>query len=208
MSKDIAIEVLKYLDFNDGVYFSAGAQDGLFQSNTVILERAKNWTGILVEPSPAAYSACLKNRSQEKNIIIHGALVSADYGKPTIMGDFFGHPMHSIGGKRLNNAGNSVIEVPAYTMNEILEKYNVEKIDFLSLDTEGFEYWILKDLNFEKWAPKWAMIEWNIGEDELFPFMESKGYECIGNISQFTVEDDPGYQNLHQDFLFKLKDNK
>jgi FkbM family methyltransferase len=206
LSKDIAIEVLKYLDFNDGVYFSAGAQDGLFQSNTVILERAKNWTGILVEPSPAAYSACLKNRSQEKNIIIHGALVSADYGKPSIMGDFFGHPMNSIGGKRLNNVGNSVIEVPAYTMNEILEKYNVEKIDFLSLDVEGFEYWIIKDLNFERWAPTYALIEWNVGEDELFPFMTSKGYENLGNISDFNLTDDPQWPGSHQDWLFKLKD--
>jgi len=206
MSKDIAIEVLKYLDFNDGVYFDAGAQNGEFQSNTVILERAKNWTGILVEPSPKAYSDCLKNRSQEKNIIIHGALVSADYGKPTIMGDFFGHPMNSIGGKRLNNAGNSVIEVPAYTMNEVLEKYNVDKIDFLSLDIEGLEYWVLKDLNFDKWAPKWALIEWNEGEDELFPFMKSKGYDCVGNISDFNLVDDPQWPQTHQDWLFKLKD--
>jgi len=165
LSKDIAIEMLKYLDFNDGKFFEVGAQDGLFQSNTVILERTRNWSGILMEPSPAAYNACLKNRDQEKNIIVHGALVSADYGKPSIMGDFFGHPMNSIGGKRLNNSGNSVIEVPAYTMNEILEKYNVEKIDFLSLDIEGQELWVLKDLNFEKWAPIYALIEWNVGED-------------------------------------------
>jgi hypothetical protein len=122
------------------------------------------------------------------------------------MGDFFGHPMNSIGGKRLNNVGNSVIEVPAYTMNEILEKYNVEKIDFLSLDVEGFEYWIIKDLNFEKWAPTYALIEWNVGEDELFPFMTSKGYENLGNISDFNLTDDPLWPQTHQDFLFKLKD--
>ena len=56
------------------------------------------------------------------------------------------------------------------------------------MDIEGQELWVLKDLNFEKWAPTYALIEWNVGEDELFSFMESKGYENLGNISDFNSE--------------------
>lgn len=206
MSKIVADEILKYINFRDGIYIECGSSDGLFQSNSLRLEKEFGWTGILIEPSPNAYNACLQNRDNEKNIIIHGALVSNDYKGDTITGDFFGHPMNSVGGTRLNNQQNSVVEVPAYTITQLLSYFEIEKVDFFSLDTEGYELEILHGLDFETWSPKWFLIEWNAGEDEIFPFMESKGYECIGNISDFNLIDDELWPQNHQDFLFKLKE--
>jgi len=207
MSKIVADEIFKYLDFNDGKYLEVGAADGLFQSNSLRLEKEKNWTGILIEASPQAYSQCLKNRDNAKNAIIYGALVSSDYPKNTIVGDFYGHPMNSVGGKRLNNQINSNIEVPAYTLIEVLTSLNIDKIDAMFIDAEGYEMEILRGLDFETWKPYFFLIEWNIGEDDLFPFMESKGYECVGNISDFNLIDDPLWPQNHQDFGFKLKEN-
>ena len=68
---------------------------------------------------------------------------------------------------------------------------------------------ILKYIDFDngfKWHPKFCLIEWNVGEDELFPLMESNGYENLGNISNFNLIDDVNYDGQHQDYLFKLKD--
>jgi hypothetical protein len=113
--------------------------------------------------------------------------------------------MGSIGGKRLHNEKNSVIEVPAYTLDFILQECRVNKIDLLALDIEGQEMSALAGLTFEKYAPKFALIEWNAGEDELFPFMESKKYENLGCISNFNPIDDIGYDGSHNDYLFKLK---
>lgn len=203
MSKESSIEILKYLNFDNGFYVCAGANNGIFQSNTYTLEKARHWNGILIEASPSAAQQCAQNRPN--NIVINCALVSQDYKEPTIKGDFNGHPMGSIGGKRLHNEGNSVIEVPAYTLDFILRECHVDKIDFLSLDTEGYELEILHGLTFEKHAPKFALIEWNKGEDDLFPFMESKGYENLGAISDFNEKDDPLWNYEHQDYLFKLK---
>ncbi len=206
MSKDVAVEILKYLDFDNGFFIEAGSNDGVFQSTTLTLEKERGWHGILIEPSPSAYNECLKNRSNDKNIIIHGALVSSEYKGDTVIGDFYGHPMNSIGGKRLNNFANANVEVPAYTITEILNQFNIEKIDFFSLDVEGQELFVLNGFDFERWKPTYFLIEWNAGEDELFPFMESKGYENLGNISQFNILDDVGYTGIHNDFLFKLKE--
>ena len=206
MSKDISIEILKYIDFDNGVYIEAGANDGKFQSLSYTLEKEKGWSGLLVEPSPDAYNECLKNRDQEKNVIIHGALVSDSYGKDTITGDFYGHPMNSVGGKRLNNQANSVVEVPAYTITQLLVYFEFDHIDLFALDTEGYEMEILRGLNFDLYKPRFFAIEWNEGEDELFPFMESKGYENLGNISDFNLIDDPKWPGCHQDWLFKLKE--
>jgi len=204
MSKIIADEVIKYLDFDNGFFIEVGANDGLTSSNTIALEK-RGWRGMLIEPSYIAYNACLRTRGNGRNIIIQAALVSNDYHKSLIAGDFTGHPMSSIGGKRLNNEDKALILVPAYTITELLTQFKIEHVDFFSLDTEGYETEILAGVDFEKWSPTFFLIEWNVGEDDLFPFMESKGYECLGNISQFTIEDDPGWQGQHQDYLFKLK---
>jgi FkbM family methyltransferase len=203
MSKDTSIEILHYLNFNNGFYIEAGSSNGIFQSNTYTLERARYWTGILIEASPSAAQQCAQNRPN--NIVINAALVGDDYQEPTIKGDFNGHPMGSIGGKRLHNEKNSIIEVPAYTLDFILQECHVDKIDFLSLDVEGQEISVISGLTFEKYAPKFALIEWNVGEDELFPFMESKGYENLGCISNFNPIDDIGYDGSHNDYFFKLK---
>jgi len=206
MSKIVADEILKYLDFNDGKYFEVGSSNGLFQSNSLRLEQEQNWSGILVEASPQAYNECLLNRDNNKNIIVFGALVADDYVGDTIKGDFNGHPMGSIGGRRLNNQANANIEVPTYTVTQILNYFEIDHIDFFALDVEGFELDVLHGIDFETWSPTYFLIEWNAGEDELFPFMESKGYENLGNISDFNLVDDPQWPQNHQDFLFKLKE--
>lgn len=206
MGNIISDEILKYIDFDNGFYLESGAQNGLLQSNSLRLEQEKGWKGILIEPSPNAFNECQKNRSRENNIMHYGALVGSDYEEPTITGDFYGLAMSSINGKRLNKQDNFTIEVPAYTLNEVLELYKIDKLDFLSLDIEGFEYWVIKDFDFKKWHPKFCLIEWNVGEDELFPFMESNGYENLLNISNFNLIDDVNYDSQRQDYLFKLKD--
>ena len=58
-----------------GFFVECGAYDGLEHSNTVYLEKAQNWTGLLIEMDPAFYTqlvgrqrrawtinACLSNR--------------------------------------------------------------------------------------------------------------------------------------------------
>jgi FkbM family methyltransferase len=203
MSKESSIEILKYLNFDNGTYLEAGCNDGVAQNNTYTLEMARHWKGILVDASLDACKQCLKNRPND--IIINAALVSPDYKELTIKGDFNGHLMGSVGGKRLHNEKNSVIEVRAFTLDYILQECHVDKLDFLAIDLEGYEMQALLGFNFEKYKPKYCLIEWNTGEDELFPFMESKGYYNLGCISNFNVVDDVGWTGQHNDYLFKLK---
>jgi len=203
MSKESSIEILHYLNFDNGIFLEAGCNDGVTQNNSYTLEKARHWRGTLIDASPNACHQCAQNRPN--NIVINAALVSPDYKELTIKGDFNGHLMGSIGGKRLHNENNADIEVRAVTLDYILEGCNVDRLDFLSIDLEGYELQALMGLNFEKYKPKYCLIEWNIGEDELFPFMESKGYENLGAISDFNEKDDPLWPKTHQDYFFKLK---
>ena len=83
---DIKIfEFLRSKNIEQGFYIECGAANGIFQSNTFLLEQA-GWTGILIEADPALVNSCRKHR--ENNIIHNAALVSSEYDKTTIEGVF------------------------------------------------------------------------------------------------------------------------
>ena len=65
----------------------------------------------------------------------------------------------------------------------LLMKYNCpEDFDYLSIDTEGTEYEIIKGLNFDKYRPKIISIEHNYITNErekIFNFLTSKRYKRV-----------------------------
>src|SRR5680860_384457 len=48
-----------------GVFVEAGANDGIWQSNTYLLER-RGWRGVLIEPIPELFDRCRRNRPQSQ----------------------------------------------------------------------------------------------------------------------------------------------
>ena len=63
----------KYLDFKNGFFIEAGANDGYSRSNTYYLEKKLGWTGLLVEGIPELYVKCVKRRPN--SVVIGCALV-------------------------------------------------------------------------------------------------------------------------------------
>ena len=190
-----------------GFYIEAGANDGITQSNTALLERRYGWKGLLVEPSPVGYQKCLINRSAQSNTIVHSALVSFDAaskGVTSIRGDFSsGHCMSSIDGKRLSAPSYAQIDVPANTLQSLLDKNNVERVDLLSLDTEGYEYEILQGIDFNKpSAPKVCIIELYPHEIEQVKALLNEWYDFRGNFSNYNKIDHPQWDGTHNDYLF------
>ena len=57
-----------YLDYRDGFFIEAGANDGLTQSNTYWLERFRGWRGLLVEGLPDLAAACRRNRPRSRTV--------------------------------------------------------------------------------------------------------------------------------------------
>ena len=93
--------------------------------------------------------------------------------------------------------------VPATTLNKILKEYNINKIDFFSLDVEGYELEVLGGLDFNIYKPSYILIEVNTGEEDLYGFMEEHNYKNLGCLSDFNLIDDPQWPQTHNDYLFK-----
>lgn len=202
----IDLKILPYLkDVENGVFVEAGALDGLFMSNTKLLEDL-GWAGILVEPSKDAYNKCKENR---KCIVEWGALVSKYHRGEVVFGDFFhdgelGKGAWSSINKNLYSL-NERISVPAYTLETVLQHYNISKVDFLSLDVEGYELNVLKGIDFGKRDITYILIEVNFNDyalEDLEEYLGKFGYKTIANLSNFTKEANPHWDGSHQDYLF------
>lgn len=184
----------------NGFFIELGANDGLMQSNTARLEFTRGWTGILIEPSPSAYTLCKLTRS--KSISLNYACVSNEYNRTVVEGDFNGHPMSSVNGMRCNST--NIIEVPAITLSEILDRYaNNKQIDLLSLDTEGYELNILKGLNIDKYRPRYMLIEvYNKDYINICEYLEKNKYKLHSNFTNYNLTTNPGWDGTHNDYLF------
>ena len=75
----------------------------------------------------------------------------------------------------------NIIEVDAYTFNDLMEMYNLERVDFVTIDTEGGEEKIIKAIDFDKYTIDVFYIECNY-EDDISRFMQSKGYVLVEKV--------------------------
>lgn len=172
----------------NGFYIEAGANDGLLQSNTLDLE-SNGWEGILIEPSPDNAKKCSDIR---RGTTINAALVSFDYKDSFIEGDFnLNSPSSKVSSipeyitDFQNEIFESTIKVPARTVDSIINEFNINKIDFFSLDVEGYELEVLKGMDFDKIRPKYFLIETSnkpYYQKIIQDFMDSNDYEHIDRL--------------------------
>lgn len=186
------------LDWRGGFFVEAGANDGLFQSNTALLERSFEWNGVLVEPSSRACEQARRNRTAP---VYNCALVAADFEGATVTGDFDGYPMGSVGGARLGRDG--AYTVPARTLQSILDERGVSHVDFLSLDAEGYELQILRGVDFPRTTFSYMLIElYPDNHEPTVTYLREAGYELVANYSGYNRADNPQWDGTHNDYLF------
>lgn len=144
----------KYPPDYRGIYIEIGAADGIFKSNCYALEN-KGWIGLCVEPNPELF---LKLRSNRKAFCENSAVINEGgsiANKENYVNMYVPKDRPTLGSLNFNAVTNSdfnEIRVNSNTIRELKSKYQLaNKIDYVSIDTEGNEIDILKDLlvNFE-----------------------------------------------------------
>ena len=165
----------------EGFFIEIGAGDGLYLSNTYLLEKNFGWTGILVEPNKSLYNSCINLR---QCITINQLVLGQNHPSIKFFEKSVGEFSHSEGyGDITASEIESTYEVSAIRFEEIFKGLSiVPDIDFLSIDTEGSEVEILKSIDFSRFKPKIICIEHNyVKSNRIFfkKFLKSKGYSLI-----------------------------
>ena len=192
---DLILE--EYINYKDGFYIEIGANDGVRQSNTLYLEKFKNWHGVLIEPSKR-YKNLIKNRNK-KNFFFNVACCSFDAKDKyttlhyadllTLPDNIYKKKDKEEFKKQIylhNNDKFEEFKVKQITLNELLIKSNAPTtIDFFSLDVEGDELNLLKGINYNIYKFKYLLVE---GDDiEVTEFLKSKNYKILKKLKNDTL---------------------
>lgn len=177
------IFVLLELDFKAGGYFvEFGATNGIDLSNTYLLETKFNWTGILVEPAKIWHKELRRNRplaTIEELCVWEESNQNIPF-RETDIPELSTVDLLEIDDEHSHErVSGDVYFVNSISLNDLLLKSNAPYfIDYLSIDTEGSEYTILKNFDFQKYSIKVITCEHNFTEnrEKVYALLTSNGY--------------------------------
>jgi FkbM family methyltransferase len=186
-----------------GFYVELGANDGATQSNTLLLETLRGWTGILIEPVPSVFSELKHNRNARRNRLVMAACVAFDYQRPRVdlweadqmtvplvaRNDIEAPFSHAELGRKVQKSysGNlkpELVSARAISLDSVLHLTEAPReIDLLSLDVEGGEYEVLHGIDFGYWRFRAILVE-NRKPGRLIDFMQQNGYRLQEQLSE------------------------
>jgi FkbM family methyltransferase len=167
----------------NGYFVEFGATNGIELSNTYLLETEFSWTGILAEPA-RLWEAQLK--ANRPNASISTLCVWKDSNSSLTFNETDFAELSTIDGfsdkdpHRNARIKGKKYQVRSISLNDLLLKYSAPKrIDYLSIDTEGSEYEILKAFNFDEYDIRIITVEHNYTPQRqlIYDLLSSSGFK-------------------------------
>jgi FkbM family methyltransferase len=156
--EDIHLVQNYFMNRKNGIYFEAGALDGVNYSNTLFFESIMEWSGILVEPNPTQYDLLEKNRgANPKNKLFHSLIsnskeevdfIYSDYHHSAVSGVLSTLPQthHS---DYFKYVPTHIIKMKSRSLDDIFKDAGVKEINLFVLDVEGHELNVLESFSFD-----------------------------------------------------------
>ena len=165
-----------------GFFVELAANDAVYLSNSFALEQYYGWRGICIEGNPTYWFPL-----SFRNCKVVGAMTGRSKGEELKV-DFTGFETGGIVGHKdvnMDMASHSKIEQRrTTTLAEILDMFNApNNIDFLSLDVEGAEQYIMQDFPFDRYTFSVMTIE--CPSPGLHTLLAQHGYQKIKTIASF-----------------------
>ena len=182
-----------------GTFLEFGATNGIELSNSLMLEREFSWTGVLVEPSPQWHPDLSTNRPDA--VVLDSCIFTetgkqldffvSDAGVLSTLDEFRESDASTMpGNAKVRNQSGYHCKVTSISLNDVMLKhFGGNPIDFMSVDTEGSEFLILQEFDFNRYAPKVVTVEHNFSENQkrLDDLFKDNGY--VRYFEKFTQFD-------------------
>ena len=145
-----------------GTYLDLGCFHPIRQNNTYLFHKL-GWKGINIDLNPLTIELFNIARPNDLNLCV---AISKKKGTKDL---FFDNELSSLNTinknhtlflkKAFNQIHLKKRKIKTNTLNNILKKYKINKIDFMNIDIEGNEFEVLKTINFKKIDIKVICIE-------------------------------------------------
>lgn len=203
--------VIKKYNHDNFFFIEIGAHDGIHVDPIHRFIVDHKWNGILVEPVPHLFELLKKNYTDYRGLIFENVAISNNnekrifYHLPDIID---GKNMSSIGSfykdsyirkkrkkKQLDwwnkkiNPNLIKTKVNCLSYQELLRKHNVKRVDMLQIDAEGYDFEVIKQIDFNFAKPKIIHYEHNcLGSDteRSWKYLENNGYK-VSRLSSNTL---------------------
>jgi len=181
------------------VFVKVGAFDGLNDPSSDILFDNKRWKGLLIEPVPHIFNRLKANFQDSKRFLLEQVALGSTAGEATFYSvdpnanknipdlKHWFEKIGSLNRKHILKFFNGALEpyivestVKVCTLSDILKKNCIQDMHFLQIDTEGYDYEVLKTLDFANQSPVMIFIEHahlsNAHKTEMVNLLRKYGY--------------------------------
>lgn len=173
----------------NGIFVDIGAHDGMTGSNSFFFEKFLNWKGLCVEPIPSVYETLVKNRScfceqvaiWKENCVKKFKIIEGYSEMLSGLTDCYHdeHKKRIFNEIRQFNQKENEILVNCVNINDLFSKFNLLKIDFLSIDVEGCEKDILESIDHSKYTIDFLTVENNYNDLSFREILKKSGFSLV-----------------------------
>jgi FkbM family methyltransferase len=191
--------VAKYIH-PDFFFLQIGGNDGITHDPLCELIKRRNLKGLIVEPIGSYFKELTAKYSNNQQIALANVAI---YHENTKVKMYRVNPeipnlpewtkgiasLDNLHHKKSNTSSDHIIaeDVDAITLETLFQDYNIKNIDLLQIDTEGFDYAILKMWDFSMFKPKIISFEHGLSDKimtndqflELMSIFIEHGYKVV-----------------------------
>ena len=149
-------------------FIQVGAHNGLKNDPINKYIKQNGWNGILIEPQKNIFNELKENYKEfSKNLIFENIAISSKENEIELFSSKSGNKSTAASvrkdvAKRQLKKGDKLlqsIKVKSMTLKDLINKHSVKKIDLLQIDTEGYDFEVIKTLDLENFKPKIIQFE-------------------------------------------------
>ena len=181
LSQDLLVVAI-FNFMKKGYFVEFGATNGIDLSNTFLLEKDFEWTGILAEPAKIWHTDLKSNRFKshiDYSCVWNCSNMQLDFAEAE-SAELSTLQEHKNSDSHFESRQNSKFyKVQSISLFDLLQKYSAPNfIEYLSIDTEGSEYEILRSFDFTKYKFGVISCEHNYSstQEKVNELLSGKGY--------------------------------
>jgi FkbM family methyltransferase len=189
-----------YAETHDGMRFvQVGSNDGSSGDPIYKLVRLYGWSGILVEPLPFLFEQLKRNysRARSSSLVFENIAIAGDAPEKKIyyfnvagagrevpawlnlLASFRPEHLEKVQ-KVYPHLEILSTTVPCMTLDQLLSKHSIDRLDLLHIDTEGWDFEVLKTLSLDRVKPAMILYEHihlsSADQAECQAYLRARGY--------------------------------